>query len=392
MTSLPRFAALGLLVLAAAPAHAAQEPGDSLQPNPALVDPVLAGPLPTMLVPPDPPLPDAVRAMIDAAFATGEDTDVEAVVRLARQTNPASLGEINAMVAYYRSAYRVALPPDPIGELLAAAIASGKDGDVEAVAKLAKETNPEQAAEIDARVVAYRAEKQRIKDEAAAAARAKLAAAKIWQNWKGEGQIGASLATGNTRSKGLSAGLAMTRKGLEWDYRFRAQADYQRTNGRTSVERFLVEAEPQYKFSDRGFAYGLGRWEQDRILGYDARWNLSAGLGYKVIDTKGLTLSLKGGPTWRQTDFTSGRNESEINALAGLDFGWQLSPTVRLTQVASAIVGERNTTASSLTALNAKLTGALSARVAYSAEIDSNPPPGIEKVDTLTRFTLVYGF
>ncbi|WP_294035104.1 YdiY family protein [Sphingopyxis sp.] len=392
MTFVPRLAALGLFVLAAGPVHAAQEPINPTQPNPALVDPVLMGPIPTMLVPADPPLPDAVRAMIDAAFASGEDADVEAVVKYARMANPASLGELDALIAYHRSASPLAAPPDPVGEMLAAAIASGKDGDVEAVAKLAKETNPDQAAEIEARVVAYRAERQRIRDEAAAAARAKLAAAKIWQNWKGEGQIGASLATGNTRSKGLSAGLALARKGLEWDYKVRAQADYQRTNGRTSVERFVVEAEPQYKFSDRGFAYGLGRWEQDRILGYDARWNLSAGLGYKMIDSETLSLSLKGGPTWRQTDFTSGRNESEINALAGLDFGWQLSPTIRLTQVASTIVGERNTTASSLTALNAKLTGALSARIAYSAEIDSNPPPGIEKVDTLTRFTLVYGF
>lgn len=392
MTFVPRLAALGLFVLAAGPVHAAQEPIDPVQPNPALVDPVLMGPIPTMLVPADPPLPDAVRAMIDAAFASGEDADVEAVVKYARMANPASLGELDALIAYHRSASPLAAPPDPVGEMLAAAIASGKDGDVEAVAKLAKETNPDQAAEIEARVVAYRAERQRIRDEAAAAARAKLAAAKIWQNWKGEGQIGASLATGNTRSKGLSAGLALARKGLDWDYKIRAQADYQRTNGRTSVERFVVEAEPQYKFSDRGFAYGLGRWEQDRILGYDARWNLSAGLGYKMIDSETLSLSLKGGPTWRQTDFTSGRNESEINALAGLDFGWQLSPTIRLTQVASTIVGERNTTASSLTALNAKLTGALSARIAYSAEIDSNPPPGIEKVDTLTRFTLVYGF
>ena len=392
MTFVPRLAALGLFVLAAGPVHAAQEPINPTQPNPALVEPVLMGPIPTMLVPADPPLPDAVRAMIDAAFASGEDADVEAVVKYARMANPASLGELDALIAYHRSASPLAAPPDPVGEMLAAAIASGKDGDVEAVAKLAKETNPDQAAEIEARVVAYRAERQRIRDEAAAAARAKLAAAKIWQNWKGEGQIGASLATGNTRSKGLSAGLALARKGLEWDYKVRAQADYQRTNGRTSVERFVVEAEPQYKFSDRGFAYGLGRWEQDRILGYDARWNLSAGLGYKMIDSETLSLSLKGGPTWRQTDFTSGRNESEINALAGLDFGWQLSPTIRLTQVASTIVGERNTTASSLTALNAKLTGALSARIAYSAEIDSNPPPGIEKVDTLTRFTLVYGF
>ena len=60
--------------------------------------------------------------------------------------------------------------------------------------------------------------------------------------------------------------------------------------------------------------------------------------------------------------------------------------------VASTIIGERNTATSSLTALNAKLIGGLSARFSYSAEIDTNPPPGIENVDTLTRFTLVYGF
>nr|WP_243853868.1 DUF481 domain-containing protein [Sphingopyxis panaciterrae] len=352
----------------------------------------MVNPIPTMLMPSDPPLPDAVRAMIDAAFAGGEDVEVEAVLKLSRMTNPGSLREINAMVAYYQSAQPPAAAPDPVRDMLAAAMASGKDGDVEAVAKLAKAASPDLAADIDARVVAYRAERQRLKDEAAAAARAKLAAAKIWQNWKGEGQIGATLASGNTSSRGLSAGLALARKGLDWNHRFRAQADYQRTNGRTSVERFLVEVEPQYKVSDRAFVYGLTRWEQDRILGYDTRWNVSGGLGYKLIDKKTMSLSLKGGPTWRYTDYLRGPTDSELTGLAGVDFGWQLSPALRLTQVASTTVGERNTAASSLTALSAKLTGALSARLAYSAELDTNPPPGIEKVDTLTRFTLVYGF
>ena len=69
-----------------------------------------------------------------------------------------------------------------------------------------------------------------------------------------------------------------------------------------------------------------------------------------------------------------------------------MSPTLSLSQVASTIVGERTTTTSSLTALNAKLSGALSARVSYSAELDSHPPVGVENLDTLTRFTLVYGF
>ena len=38
------------------------------------------------------------------------------------------------------------------------------------------------------------------------------------------------------------------------------------------------------------------------------------------------------------------------------------------------------------------LSGALSARVSYSADNDTHPPAGVKTVDTLTRFTLVYGF
>lgn len=369
-----------------------QDPEESLQPNPLLVDPVLGNPIPTALVPLDPDLPVAVRAMIDAAFASGDNDDVEAVAKFARRTNPANIGEIDALLAYYRSGHPPETPPDPIGNMLAAAMASAKDADVEAVGKLAKETNPENAAEIEERLLAYRAERKRLRDEAAAAERAKLAAAKFWQNWKGEGQIGASQSSGNTESVGLSAGLALARKGIDWTHKMRAQADYQRTNGQTSVERYLAEVEPQYRINDRTFAYGLGRWEHDRILGYDTRWNLSGGLGYKVIDNKKMTLSLKGGPAFRQTDFVSGEEDTELTALAGLDFGWQISPTLRLTQVASTIIGEANGSTSSQTALSAKLTGALSARIAYSAQIDTSPPPGIESVDTQTRFTLVYGF
>lgn len=395
MTTLPRLAALclSLPVLFAVPsAHASQEDFDPPQPNPTLVDPVLANPVPTVMMESDPDLPEAVRSMIDAAFASGENEDVEAVAKIARRTNPANIGQIDALLAYYRSGNPTEVPPDPVRNMLAAAIASGKDADVEAVAQVAKAASPDDAAEIEERLLAYRAERKRIKDEAAAAERARLAAAKFWQNWKGEGQIGASQSSGNTESAGVSAGLALARKGIDWTQRMRAQADYQRTNGQTSVERYLVELEPQYRINDRAFAFGLGRWEHDRILGYDTRWNLSGGLGYKVIDNKKMTLSLKGGPAFRQTDFVNGNEDTELTALAGLDFGWQLSPTLRLTQVASTIIGEANGSTSSLTALNAKLTGALSARIAYSAQIDTSPPPGIEKVDTQTRFTLVYGF
>lgn len=339
MVALPGFVALGLLATVSPGVPAIDAPViDTPVVAPVATDPVLTNPVPLVPAAPEPALPDAVRAMLGAA------------------------------------------------------IASGNEGDVETVARLAKAAHPAGGAEVDLLVADFRAARTKAKEDEAAAARERLATAKFYENWKGEGQIGASLSSGNTKSTGLSGGLALSRKGIDWNHKFRAQADYQRTNGRTSTERYLVEVEPQYKVSDRAFAYGLGRWEKDRILGYEQRWNASGGFGYKVVDDKKMSLSVKGGPAWRHTDFIVGGGDGELSGLAGLDFGWQLSPTLRVTQVASTIVGESKSSTSSLTALNAKLTTALSARLAYSAEIDSKPRPGLETVDTQTRFTLVYGF
>lgn len=353
-------------------------------------------------------LPDPVRAMLDAAAQRGQASDLDMVASLARMTNPEDVEEINLLLAQHLAALQTPpeedLPPpaepdpviepqpEPARKLLEAAMKGGKDNEVEALGKLAKTAYPAEAETYDAMLARYRTRRIAEKAKAALDARHKLADARLWQNWKGEGQIGANIATGNNDTRGFSAGLALSRQGLDWTAKLRAKTDYQRTDEVTSVERYLLEAEPQYQLSDRAFGYGLARWEKDKILGFDQRLNISGGLGYKLLNEKDLTLSLKGGPAWRQTEFITGLVDKEITGLAGLDFGWQMTPMLKLTQIASTVVGGENSQTSAQTAINAKLSGAFSARVAYSAEIATNPPPGVKSVDTLTRLTLVYGF
>src|SRR3546814_18412859 len=81
--------------------------------------------------------------------------------------------------------------------------------------RCAKETRPQRVAEIDAVLTDYRAGRAAEKKAAAEAARAKLAAAEFWENWKGECQIGASQSSGNTDSVGLRLGIALNRKGID---------------------------------------------------------------------------------------------------------------------------------------------------------------------------------
>src|SRR3546814_12321247 len=90
------------------------------------------------------PLPNPVRAMIEAALDGEKKSEVETVVSLAKATNPRSIGDIDAILAAYEARRHGDLQadPDPVRELLAAAMASQKDGAVAAVGRPATETTP----------------------------------------------------------------------------------------------------------------------------------------------------------------------------------------------------------------------------------------------------------
>lgn len=265
------------------------------------------------------------------------------------------------------------------------AIASGNDADIDTVAKYLRQASPDQAAEIDRIIADHRA-------EIAAAREEKLRHAGFLDNWKGEGQAGAYLSTGNTQSNGITLGLGLTKEGMRWRYNFRALADYQRTNHVTSRNQWLVALEPNYKFNDRLFAFGLAQYEKDRFQGFTSRDTLGAGLGYRVLTGPRLILDVKAGPTWRHTNYIVGPNADKVDGLVAANLGWKISPTLTLTENASAYIGSGDKTFMSLTALDAKLGGKLSARLSYQVNYETDPLPGIKDTDTLSRLTLVYGF
>lgn len=270
-------------------------------------------------------------------------------------------------------------------DLLLKAIAGGNETDVDTLAKYLKQTSPDDAAEIDKIIADHRTEVAAAKEE-------KLRHAGFFDNWKGEGQVGAYLSTGNSKTSGVTVGLNLTKEGMKWRYNFRALADYQRTNGETSRNQWLIALEPNYKFDDRFFAFGLLQYEKDRFQGFSSRETVGGGLGYRVIAQPRLTLDLKAGPTWRHTDYIIGPNSDKIDALANATMAWKITPTVTLSENGSAYIGSGDKTFMSLTALDAKLGGKLSARISYQVNYETDPLPGIEKTDTLSRVTLVYGF
>jgi putative salt-induced outer membrane protein len=292
--------------------------------------------------------------------------------------------------------------PEPVRAMIDAAIATGDEAKVRTVVDLAKQTNPDDVAEIDLILTGFETQLAEAKAAEAAAKVERIRTAGLFENWSGKGEFGAFRATGNSSNTGITTGLTVQREGIDWKHKLTARVDYQRANGVTTREQFLARYEPNINISDNFYVYALAQYERDRFQGFSGRYAVSGGIGYQALDKDDIQLSVKAGPAYRVTEFIDGRSESRIAGLVGLDFDWSITDRLKLTQdtnavaetggSAVAIIDSNNTTIDLVTGLNAKINSSLSARFSYAIEYDSNPPPGAVQTDTLSRVTLIYDF
>lgn len=292
--------------------------------------------------------------------------------------------------------------PQPVRAMVEAAIATGDPGKVDTVIAIARQTNPDGVAELDAMKASFDdAQRERAASQAAEREH-RIRTAGLLGNWSGRGEVGASRSTGNTSNVGLALGLRLERKGIDWQHLITASADFQRSNGRTTSEKYVASWEPRYNLGKRAFAFAISQFERNPFQGYDGRYSVSGGIGYRLFDGSDLRLSLKAGPAWRKTEFTNGASEGSIAALAGFDFDWAITDRLKFTQdmnmLANAagsgavMIDANNTSINLASGLEAKVSDRLTTRFSYVIDYDSNPPFGAVETDTFSRVTLVYGF
>ena len=275
--------------------------------------------------------------------------------------------------------------PDPVRAMLDAAIAGGNPSDVAIVEKYARTAAPDSAAAISAIADEWRRTRE-------AARLARIRDAGPLQLWTGNAEIGGYLTTGNTQNIGASGAFDVQRETVRWRHKLRFAVDYQESLGVVSREHYLAAYEPNFKFTSRGYVYGAAQYESDRFLGYRDRTSASLGAGYNAIKRSNVTLDVELGPAFRRTVYTDANVESSLAARGSLDLDVKLSHAVSLSQDASAYIQRYNSTVTSATALNAKLIGPLAAKFSYNVQYESMPALGRVGTDTTSRAALVYSF
>ena len=273
--------------------------------------------------------------------------------------------------------------PQPVRDMVEAAAETGDKGKIDVVVAIAKQTNKGAEAEIDAIIAAHAANR-------AAARQAALAEAGFLDNWKGRGQLGAALSTGNSDVRSLTVGLNLQRDGIDWRHRIDAVFDITDNRKGSDQERILGGYQLDYKISDRAYSWGRLEYERNREAGIKRRFAESAGLGWRALRGKAVRWDLEAGPALRQTRFVD-YTENSVAGRGASRFAWKLSGATEFTSD-TAIFFDSSATINNTAALTARMFGALATRLSYNLAWEQDPPVGLQSLDTTTRVTLVYDF
>lgn len=291
----------------------------------------------------------------------------------------------------------VRLPPgldplDTLAAMIAAAYRTGDDATINAVMGVAKATFPDQAAVIDRLAAGDAAVLAQTRKDEQEREQARIQAARFFEIWKGELEAGASRSTGTTRTSGIYASAKLSRDGIKWVQKFSGRLDFQQTDNVTTTERLIAAWQPNYKLDDKLYSYGIVQYEHDRSLGYDHRFTLGTGVGYIPVSNARTKIELEGGPAVRYTSFTERPERTTLAARGSVSARFALTPTLTFSQDASIFIEAHDTTASATSSLDTKLIGKLRARLSYNIQYEEEAPTGSHPLDTVTRATLVYAF
>jgi putative salt-induced outer membrane protein len=225
-------------------------------------------------------------------------------------------------------------------------------------------------------------------------------------DWKGKGQAGLLISQGNTDAKSANAALELTRALDGWKHAFTAAALYGKSGAIKSAERWSAGWQSDRDITPRLFGFGALRYGQDKFSGFQYQGTVSAGLGYKLIDSEPTQLTGRGGVGYRKfrpeliTKNAAGavtgrtRLDSVGDAVltAGLDYDHAFTATTSLTNRFLVEAGSGNTLFADNLALAVKMSDKLALSLGLSVQHNTKPPAGLKHRDVIETVNLVYAF
>ncbi len=222
--------------------------------------------------------------------------------------------------------------------------------------------------------------------------------------WYGAGQAGLLISSGNADAKSFNAKLDLARNDGPWKNTLYFGGFYGKSGEITSGEKLEGRYQLDHKITDRLFAFGSLAGVRDLFSGFRYQATVSAGLGYKFIDSEHTKLEGIAGIGYQRLEpqtlvkDAAGRVISRENlgaegdavGTAGINFSQDLSKSTKLTDKLLVTSGSLNTSIANDLALTVAMSDRLALSVAYGIRDNTKPAPGVKKLDQLTSLNVVY--
>jgi putative salt-induced outer membrane protein len=217
------------------------------------------------------------------------------------------------------------------------------------------------------------------------------------KNWKVESDLSYVQTTGNTEV------LTLAFKNL-LEYTFseklkgawNLQALNVETDGEQTAERYYTDLRLDYLFSDRFYGYVLGSWLTDEFAGFDARYALGPGAGYKILVGPKNFLLVEAGLSYAHEDYVAADTADFAEGRAFGQYEYAFTEKNRLS-LSSEFLQDLDDTdnykLNSEAAITSALNDILSLKVAYEVRHQNRPIPAeLEETDTVFGAAVVVIF
>ena len=176
--------------------------------------------------------------------------------------------------------------------------------------------------------------------------------------------------------------------GIDW----KINALYGESDGVKSAERYLTELRGTYQVTDRMYSLVMGSWTRDTFAGFDARYFLGAGIGYKIITSMPHLLQVEAGLNYTIEDRTDGTNNTYPGGRVFGQYEYHFNDKNKFTQSVEYLPDFKdaeNYNINSETALISAISTFLSMKGSYVIRYDHEPAAGTKETDTILGITLV---
>lgn len=225
------------------------------------------------------------------------------------------------------------------------------------------------------------------------------ASASADEGWNGTGELGLALSRGNSQTDSLNAKLGLSFEDAAWKHTLGFAA--LRQKGQVpdtgdldlTANRFELSGSSAYTLTERSYAIGSLRYENDDFAPYDYQTVLSLGYGWYAIQNDVTEWLFEGGPGYRRTrDAATQEVEGQAVFRGRMNYKHAFNASTSFENSLLIEAGSDNTFAQNDSGLVVKMNSSLALKAGLQFRHNTDVAPGLKKTDSLFTTNLVYSF